>query len=236
MTESVDELVRAVSISRHYVGEVETVRAVDGVSLTVLAGDFLCLRGRSGSGKTTLLNLLAGLDEVTKGEIWVDGTDITLKTRSDAIRLRRDVVGMVHQDDGLIEEFTAAENVALPMEAGGLAAGSALELAEAELDRVGLPDVAHRFPRQLSGGQRQRVGIARALIGSRRVLLADEPTGALDSKSAAVVYEALSAISKDGVAVVVASHDPMCQTYASRVADMTDGILSEDNLSDMVSS
>ena len=141
------------------------------------------------------------------------------------VRLRRETVGMVHQNDALVEEFTAAENVALPMEIRGVHTATALALAEKELSRVGLADLPGRYPRMLSGGQRQRVGIARALAGDRSVLLADEPTGAVDSVNASVIYELLAKIAVDGALVVVASHDPQCREYANRVIEMRDGHL-----------
>ena len=199
--------------------------AVEGVNLEVGAGEFICVHGTSGSGKTTLLNLIAGVDVPDSGKVVVVGKQVSSMLPEDRISLRREVVGMVHQQDALIEEFTAAENVSLPLEVAGLSPDDACAQALSELDQVGLGGLQDRRPRQLSGGQRQRVGIARALVGGRLVLLADEPTGSLDTASAAVVYRLMVDLAHRGIIVVVASHDPQCREYASRVVEMRDGQL-----------
>lgn len=217
------ELITARKLMRTYVSEAERVDAVDEVDMAARGAEFVGLFGHSGSGKTTLLNLIAGLDSATGGELWVSGTDMLAASEDERVRLRRETVGMVHQTDHLIEEFTAAENVALPLEAKGVAAREALAEAGALLERVGLTGREGRFPRQLSGGQRQRVGIARALTGGRRILLADEPTGSLDSTNAAAIFGLLRELCDDGRLVVVASHDPACREFATRTIDMLDG-------------
>ncbi|WP_218024678.1 ABC transporter ATP-binding protein [Glutamicibacter uratoxydans] len=217
--------IRIQGVSRIYTSEAETVVAVDSIDFTAQEGEFICLHGASGSGKTTILNLLAGLVEPSSGEITVAGNDLGTMSQENKTKLRRTVVGMVHQDDALIDEFTAVENVALPLEVDETPLDVALTAALHELDRVGLADLAKRFPHQMSGGQRQRVGIARALIGNRKILLADEPTGSLDSRSAQTVYEILSEIAASGVLVIVASHDPECRKYATRVLEVRDGSL-----------
>jgi len=183
----------------------------------------VCLFGHSGSGKTTVLNLIAGLDLPTGGSVTVAGVNVHTASSETRIRLRRETVGMVHQSDVLIEEFTAAENVALPMEATGIATDLALDEAVRLLERVGLDSHSHRLPSQLSGGQRQRVGIARALSGGRKILLADEPTGSLDSRNAAAIFDLLSDLARDGTLVIVASHDPACHERADRSLEMLDG-------------
>lgn len=195
--------------------------------MAATAGEFICLFGHSGSGKTTLLNLLAGIDLPTSGTIVLDGNRVNELSEDDRIRLRRETIGMVHQTDFLIEEFTAAENVALPLEARGVRSAQALSEAGALLARMGLDGYDDRLPRQLSGGQRQRVGIARALTGGRRILLADEPTGALDSKNAAAIYGLLRDLCADGALVIVASHDPACREHATRLIEMRDGRIVE---------
>ncbi len=217
------DLVVAEAVCRLYVSEAETVRAVDEVDMVATAGEFLCLFGHSGSGKTTLLNLLAGLDLPTSGRVVVEGRATSDLSEDDRVRLRRETIGMVHQTDFLIEEFTAAENVALPLEASGLPVRAAVQEAELLLARVGLAGYEERLPRQLSGGQRQRVGIARALTGGRRVLLADEPTGALDSRNAEAIYGLFRDLCAGGTLVIVASHDPMCRDHATRLLEMNDG-------------
>lgn len=212
-------------VSRRYVSAAETVVAADSVDLVADRGEFVCLFGASGSGKTTILNLMAGLAACDEGEIVVAGRRIDQLDEVERITLRREVVGMVHQSDSLIEEFTAGENVALPLEARGVITSKALEEALVRLDVVGLSALADRYPAELSGGQRQRVGIARALTGERAVLLADEPTGALDSASSRVVYEVLRQVADDGALVIAASHDLACREYATRSLEVRDGAL-----------
>lgn len=215
--------VRTFGVERLFVSPAETVRAVDGVDFAAGPGDFVCLFGHSGSGKTTLLNLIAGLDLPTAGRVEVAGRDLTMCTEEERVRLRREVVGMVHQSHLLIDEFTAAENVALPVEARGVETSVAIAEAEDLLERVGLGGAGHRYPDELSGGQRQRVGIARALSGGRRILLADEPTGSLDSGNAMAIFEMLASVAAAGALVIVASHDPTCRSMASRSLEMLDG-------------
>jgi putative ABC transport system ATP-binding protein len=217
------ELIEARKITRTYVSEAETVHAVDEVDMAASGGEFIGLFGHSGSGKTTLLNLFAGLDVTTSGELEVAGLVLASSTEERLVRLRRETVGMVHQTDHLIEEFTAAENVALPLEARGIKTDEALRDADELLQRVGLSDHGSRRPRQLSGGQRQRVGIARALTGGRQILLADEPTGSLDSANGDAIFRLLRGLCDEGRLVIVASHDPACRRYATRVIDMRDG-------------
>src|SRR6476660_7013630 len=209
-------LVLVQQVSRVFRTEAEIVRAVDDADLVASGGEFIGLFGHSGSGKPTLLNLLGGIDVPTSGTVMVAGVDIGAATEDNRVRLRRELVGMVHQTDHLIEEFTAAENVALPSEARGVATRQAMHEAVELLGRVGLGSHAHRLPRQLSGGQRQRVGIARAMTGGRSILLADEPTGSLDSTNTEAIFSLLRGLSDEGHLVIVASHDPLCRQFATR--------------------
>lgn len=213
------------NVSKAFTSGVETIQAVDDVSLAVRAGEFVCLLGASGSGKTTLLNLLAGLDVADCGTISVAGVVVSGTSDAGLAALRLHTVGVVFQDNNLIDEFTARENVALPLEVLGMERAAANRQAQAALDRVDLRELGDRFPRQLSGGQRQRVGIARALVGDRSVLLADEPTGALDSKNSRKLFELLQRLSAEGSTVLTVTHDPLCFDYADRLLEMTDGQL-----------
>lgn len=228
------ELIRAAHLSRHYVSEAETVKAVDEVDLVARNGEFIGLFGHSGSGKTTLLNLLAGLDLADSGDLMVAGLSLHGASEERRIQLRRDSIGMVHQSDYLIEEFTALENVCLPLEARGIRGRVAEDEASQLLSRVGLSGYGERFPRQLSGGQRQRVGIARALTGGRQILLADEPTGSLDSANSEAIFRLLRGLCEEGRLVVVASHDPACRRHATRVISMLDGHIATDIADDLV--
>jgi putative ABC transport system ATP-binding protein len=195
------------------------------VDFTARAGEFVCVYGASGSGKSTLLNLLAGLDLADSGEIRVGGVDVSTADEAQRASLRLRTVGVVFQEHNLIEEFTAAENVALPLEAAGLSVAEARGQALDQLSRVGLAGLEDRFPWQMSGGQRQRVGVARALTGQRSVLLADEPTGALDSAATKELFELFRKLCDDGVLAVICSHDPRCRDFADTVYEVVDGRL-----------
>ncbi|MBB5958621.1 putative ABC transport system ATP-binding protein [Saccharothrix tamanrassetensis] len=210
-------------VSRSFVSAAETVRAVRDADLTAHQGEFVCVFGASGSGKSTLINLIAGLDTADAGRILVGQADLGLLGESRRARLRLETIGVVFQDHNLIEEFTALENVALPLEALGVGRRAALRQASAQLARVGLGGLGDRVPSRMSGGQRQRVGIARALVGERRVLLADEPTGALDSRSSRELFELIRVLCDQGSLAVVCSHDERCQELADTVYEMVDG-------------
>ncbi|MGH3093233.1 MAG: ABC transporter ATP-binding protein [Gaiellaceae bacterium] len=195
------------------------------MDLVAYAGEFVCVFGASGSGKSTLMNLLAGLDLLDSGEIQAGGRDVGKLDESGRAKLRLGTVGVVFQDHNLLEEFTAAENVALPVEASGTDAGTAREEALRQLARVGLSSLEARYPHQLSGGQRQRVGIARALTGQRAILLADEPTGSLDSAASTDLFALIRKLCDDGLLAVVFSHDHECRRFADTLYEMTDGRL-----------
>ncbi|MFD5161658.1 ABC transporter ATP-binding protein [Streptomyces hawaiiensis] len=218
-------LIRTKDVCKAYRSEVETVWAARDVDFSARPGEFVCIYGASGSGKSTLLNLLAGLDLADTGEIRVGGVDVGAANERQRAELRLRTVGVVFQDHRLIQEFTAAENVALPLEARGLSTAQAREEALRQLARVGLAGLEDRLPRQLSGGQRQRVGVARALTGQRAVLLADEPTGALDSAATGELFQLIRKLCDEGVLAVVCSHDPRCRDYADTVYEVVDGRL-----------
>lgn len=218
-------LIRTQKVRKAYHSEVETVWAARDVDFEARPGEFVCIYGASGSGKSTLLNLMAGLDLADSGEIQVSGVDVTTANESQRAQLRLETVGVVFQDHNLIEEFTAVENVALPSEARGVLAEAARSEAVDQLRRVGLEGLDNRLPRQLSGGQRQRVGIARALTGQRAVLLADEPTGALDSAATQDLFALIRVLCDQGVTAVVCSHDRRCRDYADTRYEIVDGRL-----------
>ncbi|MFD3974841.1 ABC transporter ATP-binding protein [Streptomyces cyaneofuscatus] len=220
-------LIQTRDLCKAYRSAVETVWAAQEVNFAADAGEFVCVYGASGSGKSTLLNLLAGLDVADTGDIQVAGVNVSAADEAQRSRLRLDAVGVVFQHHQLVEEFTAAENVALPLEARGETSSAARVEAFAQLARVGLAGLEDRLPGQLSGGQRQRVGIARALAGDRAVLLADEPTGALDSAATREMFTLLRKLCDEGVLAVVCSHDPRCREFADSVYEVVDGRLEQ---------
>jgi putative ABC transport system ATP-binding protein len=201
-------------------GRVEALRQVD---LTVGAGGMVAVMGPSGSGKSTLLTIAGSLEEASTGEVLIDGAPLSRMSRNDKARLRRRTVGYVFQDFNLLPGLTVAENVALPLELDGVGARAARTAAREALDGLGLADRASRFPSELSGGERQRVAIARAVVGDRRLLLADEPSGALDSVNAEAVMRLIHEACKRGVAAVVVTHDAQLASWADRVVFLRDG-------------
>jgi putative ABC transport system ATP-binding protein len=207
-------------------GQGETaVRALDGVTLTVHAGELVAVMGPSGSGKSTLLNLAGGLDQPTGGRVVVEGADIGALGSRDLAALRRRSVGFVFQDFNLIPSLTAAENVALPLELDGQRVRRARLTALDSLEAVGIPELADRYPDNMSGGQQQRVAIARALVGNRRLVLADEPTGALDSHTGEAVLRVLRARCDAGASGLLVTHEARHAAWADRVVFLRDGVL-----------
>ena len=208
------------------VGE-EVVVAVDAVTFEVSAGEFACVYGASGSGKTTLLNILAGIEVADSGEVLVAGHSMSGLSERDRADVRLRMIGVMFQTNNLLPEFTALENVSLPLMVRGLRRSDAAEVAQAALASVGLADLIDRLPAKMSGGQRQRVGIARALAGEQDLLVADEPTGALDSDASRQLFGLLRELcNQRGTAVVLATHDPLARDYVDSVHQMVDGRLS----------
>jgi putative ABC transport system ATP-binding protein len=199
------------------------VRALDEADLRVEAGELVAVMGPSGSGKSTLLTIAGTLEEPTSGDVAVAGLVVSKLSRNDRARLRRHSVGYVFQDFNLLAGLTAVENVSLPLELDGVGARVAATSGQEALDRMGLSDQAGRYPDELSGGERQRVAIARAVVGERRVILADEPTGALDSLNGEAVMRLLRAACERGVAGVVVTHDAQLASWADRVVFLRDG-------------
>jgi putative ABC transport system ATP-binding protein len=199
------------------------VTALHPTSLSVEAGELLAVMGPSGSGKTTLLSLVGGLDRPSAGRVIVDGQDVgSMKPKQLAI-LRRRTVGYVFQDLNLLAGLTARENVAIPLELDGRPVGDARATADAALASVGLAELAGRFPDDLSGGEQQRVAIARALVGGRRIILADEPTGALDSMTGESVMRLLRTHCDNGGTAILVTHDAAHAAWADRVVFLRDG-------------
>ncbi|GAB1816980.1 ABC transporter ATP-binding protein [Herbidospora sp. RD11066] len=204
------------------------VEALRGLSFSAYPGELIAVRGRSGSGKTTLLNLLGGLDAPTEGRVVVDGKEVTSLPEAGLLELRRDVIGFVFQSFGLIPVLSAAENVGVPMRLSRTAPGERDERVKSLLALVGLEAHANQRPYELSGGQQQRVAIARALANRPKLLIADEPTGQLDSQTARQIMQLIRALVRsEGVTAVVATHDPSLITLADRVLELRDGVFLE---------
>jgi putative ABC transport system ATP-binding protein len=201
------------------------VHALRGVTLGLRPGELMAVMGPSGSGKSTLLNLAGGLDRPTEGGVYVEGKLLGDLSRRQLAALRRRSVGYVFQDLNLLPSLTAVENVALPLELDGIGVRKARRLAMAALDEVGLADLGPRFPDDMSGGQQQRVAIARALVGDRRLVLADEPTGALDSQTGEAVLRLLRARVDAGAAGVLVTHEARHAGWADRVVFLRDGVV-----------
>jgi putative ABC transport system ATP-binding protein len=199
------------------------VHALRGIDLSVFPGELVAVMGPSGSGKSTLLTIAGGLDLPTSGRVLVEGTDLTTANRKQMAALRRRSIGYVFQDYNLIPALTAVENVALPRELDGTSARKARREALASLQEMDLDHLADRFPDEMSGGQQQRVAIARALVGDRRLVLADEPTGALDSETGESVLALLRARCDAGAAGVLVTHEPRFAAWADRVVFLRDG-------------
>ncbi|AQZ65700.1 ABC-transporter ATP binding protein [[Actinomadura] parvosata subsp. kistnae] len=204
------------------------VVALRDVSFSVRAGELVAVRGRSGSGKTTLLNQIGGLDRPDAGRVVVDGREITSLPEDELLAVRRDVIGFVFQSFGLIPVLSAAENVGVPMRLRRTPVAEREARVRMLLALVGLEQHVNQRPYELSGGQRQRVAIARSLANRPRLLVADEPTGQLDSQTGRQIMELLRAVVRsEGVTALVATHDPSLMTLADRVLEISDGVVRE---------
>ena len=219
-----DTVVRAVGLTRRYKMGDSFVDALRGVDLAVAHREFVALVGPSGSGKSTVLNLIGGLDQPTSGEVWINGAELSASDERALTRHRRQHVGFVFQSFNLLPRLTAEENVAIPLMFSGVEEKKRLARARGLLERVGLgPRLDHR-PTQLSGGEQQRVAIARALVGQPALLLADEPTGNLDTSTGAEIMSLLKELNQErGLTLLVVTHDPEVAAFASRVVRLRDG-------------
>lgn len=217
------EVLQLEGVSRTYGEGATAVAALRNVNMTIHAGEFVAVMGPSGSGKSSLLTLAGGLDKATSGTVFVEGTPLTGLSINELARLRRRALGYVFQDFNLVPTLTAAENVSLPRELDGIPARKARRQAMDALRLVGISDLAGRYMDQMSGGQQQRVAIARAIVGNRRLILADEPTGALDSSTGDGILEVLRSRAEAGAAVVMVTHEARHAGWADRVVFLKDG-------------
>jgi putative ABC transport system ATP-binding protein len=219
-------LIRFENLRRYFLMGGQTVRALDGFSAIVKAGEMLAIMGPSGSGKSTLLYLLGGLDRPTEGRIWVNGTEISTLDENSLATYRRQEIGFIFQSFHLIPTMTALQNVAFPMVFSGVPEDERCTRASDLLGRVGLADRVDHKPTELSGGQQQRIAVARALVNNPTIILADEPTGNLDSQTGREIMELLAALNREERrTILIVSHDPAVTDYATRAIRLLDGRL-----------
>jgi putative ABC transport system ATP-binding protein len=218
------------SVSKVYGEGPSEVHALRTVDLSVEPGELVSVMGPSGSGKSTLLTIAGSLEEPTTGEVFVGGVELSTMTRNERAGLRRRAIGYVFQDFNLLAGLTALENVSLPLELDGVGIKPARQAGLQALEELGLTDRAARFPDELSGGERQRVAIARAVVGDRHLLLADEPSGALDSANGEAVLRLVRAACQRGLAGVVVTHDAQLASWADRVVFLRDGRIVDQTL------
>ncbi len=229
-----DAVLRMMDVSRVHGAGAGEVHALRGISFAAYPGELVAVMGPSGSGKSTLLTLAGGLDRPTSGMVTVEGTDLDRLDLDGRARMRRTSIGYVFQGFNLIPALTAAENVALPRELDGASAREARAEARTALEEVGIGELADRFPDDMSGGQQQRVAIARAVVGERRLILADEPTGALDTETGEEILRLLRARCDAGAAGVLVTHEARHAAWADRVVFLRDGVVVDETGSDPV--
>ena len=227
-------LIQLTKINKHYHLGDNDLHVLKDVSITIEEGEFVSIMGPSGSGKSTLINVLGFLDNQFDGGYQFDGADVTQRNDKQISQLRNQMVGFVFQDFNLIPTMSVRENVQLPLLYDGKSARAARQRVDDVIERVGLADYRRHRPNQLSGGQKQRVAIARALVNRPRFIIADEPTGALDTKTSRVIMEILERLNReDGVTVVMVTHDPTLQRYANKHIVMIDGEVQLGEYTDM---
>jgi putative ABC transport system ATP-binding protein len=217
-------MLRLEQVMKTYPDGPGVITALSGIDLELADGTFVVVMGPSGSGKTTLALIAAGVEQPTTGAVWLDHVDLARASRRDRARLRRRQIGIVFQRDELDPVLSASENVALPLVLDGRSSREAGALAREALERCGVLEIGARKPSELSGGQRQRVGIARAIVGDRRLIVADEPTAAIDTATARSIVELFAALAGDGLTVLMTTHDSRLAGFADDVVLLRDGV------------
>ena len=216
-------VLRLEAVEKYYGGTDNVTRALDGVSLTVGSGEFVAVMGPSGSGKTTLLNCVSTIDRPTAGNIYVDGVDVTTLRHAELARFRRERLGFIFQDSNLLDTLTARENIALALTINRVAPREISIRVADVARRLQIEEVLDKMPHEMSGGQRQRVAAARAIVCDPSLVLADEPTGALDSKNSRRLLESLTELNASGATIIMVTHDSFAASYAGRVVFIKDG-------------
>ena len=222
-------IIQLQNIQKSYFMGRQELKVLKGISLEVFKNEYVALMGPSGSGKSTLMNILGCLDSPTAGHYILNGKDVSKMPDDDLADVRNKEIGFVFQQFNLLPRLTAAENVALPLIYNGTAKKTRIELSLEMLDRVGLADRSHHKPNELSGGQNQRVAIARALVNNPSIILADEPTGNLDSKTSVEIMNIFDKIQSDGNTVILVTHEEDIANYAHRIIRLKDGIIESDH-------
>ena len=215
-------------------GDIE-LRALDGVTASIDPGEFVCIMGPSGSGKSTMMNILGCLDVLTEGSYILDGVSVKNQNRAALADIRNHKIGFVFQGYNLLQKADALENVEMPLMYRGVPSSKRRKLAKEALESVGLKDQIHKRPVQMSGGQQQRVAIARAIVGKAPILMADEPTGALDTKTSVEIMQIFTQLHKEGTTVIVVTHEPDISTWSERVLRFRDGKIIADETPEKIS-
>ena len=222
-------MIELVDIEKSYTLGKETVPILKKINLTIQDGEFTSIMGPSGSGKSTLMNIIGCLDKPTEGSYFLNGQEISTYSDDALADVRNKQIGFVFQQFQLLPRLNALENVALPMIYAGVSKKERTARAEASLEKVGLKDRMHHLPNALSGGQKQRVAIARAIVNNPALILADEPTGALDTKTSVSIMEELTALHENGSTIVVITHEAEVAAYTSRIVTVRDGLILEED-------
>ncbi|MBP7273903.1 MAG: ABC transporter ATP-binding protein [Saprospiraceae bacterium] len=221
-------MIETKELAKSYVMGTEIIHALKSVSMTIQKNEYVALMGPSGSGKSTLMNLLGCLDTPSGGEYWLNNINVSKMTDNELAAVRNKQIGFVFQTFNLLPRMSSLENVALPLVYAGMNKKQRLEKAQAAMESVGLGDRMHHKPNELSGGQRQRVAIARALVNDPAIILADEPTGNLDTKTSYDIMRIFEEIHKNGNTVILVTHEPDIAAYANRIIRLRDGLIESD--------